>query len=461
MVLIVVSDVCLSYSYHMDDEIAKFIRRVNPPRVVIDNEVCKNVTVIKVDSANKHGILLEVVQVLTDLNLTIKKAYISSDGGWFMDVFNVTDQDGNKVTDEIVLGYIRKSLGPDDSSCYSPRSTIGVKQSVDFTVIELTGTDRPGLLSELCAVLTDLQCNVVNAEIWTHRAKAAAVLQVTDEETCSAVTDPERLSQIRKLLGYVLTGGSRSRRSCEPKTTVSSSLDETYADRKLHQLMFADRDYDEWENNVGDDEDKSGRVVPDVDVSNLHDLDYSVVMIRCKDRPKLLFDTVFTLTDMKYGVSHASIDAQGPEAYQEYYIRHTDGSPVKSEAERQRVIKCLKAAIQRRVSEGLKLELCTSDRVGLLSDVTRIFRENSLTVTRAEVKTKGGKALNTFYVKDASGYKVDAKTIDAIREVIGQTILQVKGGNTEVKPSSQESQTGFLFGVFKSRSFVNFGLIRS
>ena len=60
------------------------------------------------DSANKHGILLEVVQVLTDLNLTIKKAYISADGGWFMDVFNVTNQDGNKVTYEIVLDYIRK-----------------------------------------------------------------------------------------------------------------------------------------------------------------------------------------------------------------------------------------------------------------------------------------------------------------------------------------------------------------
>lgn len=40
---------------------------------------------MQVDSANKHGILLEVVQVLTDLNLTITKAYISSDGGWFMD----------------------------------------------------------------------------------------------------------------------------------------------------------------------------------------------------------------------------------------------------------------------------------------------------------------------------------------------------------------------------------------
>lgn len=43
----------------------------------------------QVDSANKHGILLEVVQVLIDLNLIITKAYISSDGGWFMDGKNL------------------------------------------------------------------------------------------------------------------------------------------------------------------------------------------------------------------------------------------------------------------------------------------------------------------------------------------------------------------------------------
>lgn len=40
---------------------------------------------MKVDSANKQGILLEVVQILTDLSLMITKAYICSDGGWFMD----------------------------------------------------------------------------------------------------------------------------------------------------------------------------------------------------------------------------------------------------------------------------------------------------------------------------------------------------------------------------------------
>ncbi|KAJ9707719.1 hypothetical protein PVL29_000001 [Vitis rotundifolia] len=426
----------------MDDEYEKLIRRMNPPRVVIDNEACKNATVIRVDSANKHGILLEVVQALTDLNLIITKAYIASDGGWFMDVFNVTDQDGNKITDEEILDYIQKSLGSDACFISSMRRSVGVIPSTDHTSIELTGSDRPGLLSEVSAVLTHLKCNVVNAEVWTHNTRAAAVMHVADEETGCAITDPERLSKVKQLLCNVLKGSNKSR---EAKTVVSHGV--THTERRLHQMMFADRDY---ENIYNDRSDEAQR--PNVNVVNWCDKDYSVVTIRSKDRPKLLFDTVCTLTDMQYVVFHANVDAEGPEAYQEYYIRHIDGSPVKSDAERQRVIQCLEAAIERRVSEGLKLELCTMDRVGLLSDVTRIFRENSLSVTRAEVTTRAGKAVNTFHVRDASGYPVDAKTIDSIREAIGQTILQVKGSPEEIKQIPQESRTRFLFGgLFKSR----------
>lgn len=173
----------MSFSQDMDAEYEKFIRRMNPPRVVVDNESCKNATVIQVDSANEHGILLEVVQVLTDLNLTITKAYISSDGGWFMDVFNVTDQDENKITNVEVLDYIYKALGPDSDFGYSIRRSVGVKSAMDHTSIELIGCDRPGLLSELSAILTHLKCNVVSAEVWTHNARAAAVVQVTDQET--------------------------------------------------------------------------------------------------------------------------------------------------------------------------------------------------------------------------------------------------------------------------------------
>lgn len=80
------------------------------------------------------------------------------------------------------------------------------------------------------------------------------------------------------------------------------------------------------------------------------------------------------------------------------------------------------------------------------------------------MRTEGGNAINTFYVRDASGYPIDSKTIDSIRQLIGQTILKVKGSPDEAKPDSQESPTRFLFGSLfksKSKSLVNFGLIRS
>ncbi|KAH8496361.1 hypothetical protein H0E87_019203 [Populus deltoides] len=395
--------------------------------------------------------LLFLFSFFSNLTLLLKYEKLIISSFFSPPVFNVTDPDGNKVTDEAILDYITKSLGPESCFTSSMRS-VGVKQSMDHTAIELTGSDRPGLLSEVSAVLTHLKCNVVNAEVWTHNMRAAAVMQVTDEETGSAITNPEKLSRIKELLCNVLKGSNKSRGA---KTVVSHGV--THTERRLHQMMFADRDYERANNDVLDEKQR-----PNVSVVNWCEKDYSVVTITSKDRPKLLFDTVCTLTDMEYVVFHANIDAEGPEAHQEYYIKHIDGSPVKSEAERQRIIQCLEAAIERRVSEGLKLELCTTDRVGLLSDVTRIFRENSLTVTRAEVTTRAGKAVNTFYVSDASGYPVDAKTIDSIRQAIGQTILKVKGSPEELKPVSQESPTRFLFGgLFKSRSFVNFGLVRS
>lgn len=43
---------------------------------------------------------------------------------------------------------------------------------------------------------------------------------------------------------------------------------------------------------------------------------YSIVSIECKDRPRLMFDTVCTLTDMQYVIFHASISSKGGCALQ-------------------------------------------------------------------------------------------------------------------------------------------------
>ncbi|KAG2551307.1 ACT domain-containing protein ACR4-like isoform X2 [Panicum virgatum] len=329
-------------SWDSDDEYQKFIQKMNPPRVTIDNASCANATTIHVDSANKYGILLEVVQVLTDLKLIVKKAYISSDGGWFMDVFNVTNQSGQKIMNESALEGIKDNIYKSiaSSSCFLPsRRAIGFEPSSDYTLIELTGIDRPGLLSEVSAVLTNLDCNVMNAEVWTHNKRAAAVIQVTDRKSGLAILDAERLGRIKERLRNVFNGRSR-----DAKTIVAMGI--THTERRLHQMMLEDRDYERY-----DKDRENANPMPMVSVVNWLQKDYSVVTMRCKDRPKLLFDTVCTLTDMQYVVYHGSVDTEGPQAYQEYYIRHIDGSPVNSEAERKRIIQCLEAAIERRVSE--------------------------------------------------------------------------------------------------------------
>ncbi|KAL2467800.1 ACT domain-containing protein ACR3 [Forsythia ovata] len=432
---------------YFDPEYETLSIRINPPQVSVDNTSCNDCTLVKVDSMNKPGILLEVVQILTDLDLIITKAYISSDGGWFMDVFHVTDQHGQKIADSKTIDYIEKVLGPkghtSDILKTWPGKRVGVNSMGDYTAIELIGRDRPGLLSEISAVLANLHVNVVAAEVWTHNRRTACVLYVNDDATCRAVEDPSQLSAMEEQLKNILRGCEND----EKLAHTSFSVGSTHVDRRLHQLLFADRDYEGTCSATEPDFPPSSK--PKISIDRCEEKGYLVVTVRCKDRPKLMFDIVCTLTDMQYVVFHATISSDSPYASQEYYIRHVDGCTLDTEGEKEKVIKCLEAAIRRRVSEGLSLELCAKDRVGLLSEVTRVLRENGLSVTRAGVSTVGEQAMNVFYVTDSSGNPVDTKTIEGLREEIGHTMmLNVKKDptNTKAHDASGWAKTSFFFG---------------
>ncbi|KAJ4773211.1 ACT domain repeat 6 [Rhynchospora pubera] len=445
---------CGSVSTGFEDEFEKLVIRMNPPRVTVDNNSDMEATLVKVDSANKFGSLLEVVQVLTDLKLTIKRAYISSDGEWFMDVFHVVDQEGNKLSDSQVIERIEQSLGQRSLGLNQSDTSIGVQAEAEQTAIELLGRDRPGLLSEVFAVLSDLKCNVVGAEVWTHNSRMASLVYITDELTGKPITDPDRLNRIKKLLRYVLKGNGDKKSA---RTNVSSGA--LHTERRLHQIMCADRDYIEELEEA--EELGEYRRRPVITVENCEEKGYVMVNVRCRDRPKLLFDTVCTLTDMQYVVFHGTVIAEGSEAYQEYYIRHLDESQGNSEEERQRLMLCLEAAIQRRNTDGLRLELCCEDRPGLLSDMTRIFRENGLSVTHAEVSTIGSQAMNTFYVVDASGNPVQSRTIESVRSAIGERILHVIDEERDKSPSRERVSFGTMIRSRSEKFLYNLGLIRS
>jgi UTP:GlnB (protein PII) uridylyltransferase len=268
-------------------------------RVAVDNGVCATATLVQVHSARKHGMLLEAVAALSDHGVCVRKGYISSDDGrWFMDVFHVTDAEGRKVADADALRSRLESslLSADDAAALPPPAAAGPSP----TLLELVGADRPGLLSEVFAVLHDLRCGIVDARAWTHGGRVVALVFVRDEETGAPIDDAARVRRVESRLRHVLRAGARGAR-----TVLAGAIN---MDRRLHQLL----------NEDGEEEaDSSEPTTTAVEVQDWGERrGYSVLTVSCRDRPKLLFDVVCTLTDLDYVVYHGTFDTDGDHARQ-------------------------------------------------------------------------------------------------------------------------------------------------
>ncbi|KAK1367288.1 ACT domain-containing protein [Heracleum sosnowskyi] len=273
-------------------------------RARVDNVGCNNATRVMFDSVRKQGTLLEVIQILTDLDLTIKKAYISSDGQWSMAGFPI--QDGFKI--DMIETQLRNVLKGDND--------------------------------------------------------------------------------IRSV-----------------KTLVSLKV--THTERRLHQMMFADRDYEQkpiirtnWDS-------------PIVLIQNCLERGYSGTNVYYEDRARLLFDVVCTLTDMDYVVFHATLKTTRDRAHMEFFVRHKNGLPISSQAEKQFVSLPLKEEYLRR-------------QTSIISRNDETFREYSLNVARAEISTTCDIARNSFYVTDVVGNAADTKMIESVRHKIELSNLRVK-----------------------------------
>ncbi len=91
-----------------------------------------------------------------------------------------------------------------DAFTVEPEVIIANDLSDHFTVIEVAGLDRPGLLYELTSALSDLRLDINSAHITTFGEKAVDVFYVTDL-TGRKVTDARRQAEICDDLCVVLT----------------------------------------------------------------------------------------------------------------------------------------------------------------------------------------------------------------------------------------------------------------
>lgn len=217
---------------------------------------------------------------------------------------------------------------------YANKAVYDQQHLSEHTAIEMTGTDRPGLFSEISAALAQLHCNVVEAHAWSHNDRLACVAYVSDQSTGSPIADPNRLALIEFHLSNVLratTEKSPSETHINPvpqevKSPGGDGTLKTDVERRLHQLMLSVRDFDGPDEPVslstmiglGSNSDEEGGRKTVVSIESCDEKGYSIVSVECKDRPRLMFDTVCTLTDMQYVVFHASVGSRSGYAFQVY-----------------------------------------------------------------------------------------------------------------------------------------------
>jgi [protein-PII] uridylyltransferase len=85
----------------------------------------------------------------------------------------------------------------------APEVLIDNTLSNEFTVVEVAGLDRPGLLFDLTNTLSDLNLDITSAHVTTFGEKAVDVFYVTDL-TNKKITSPQRQKAIKARLTEVL-----------------------------------------------------------------------------------------------------------------------------------------------------------------------------------------------------------------------------------------------------------------
>jgi [protein-PII] uridylyltransferase len=173
--------------------------------------------------APDHARLLSTVAgacAATGANIVDAQVFTTADG-LALDTIFVSrafkyDEDELRRADSIVLAIERALNGRvrlrdmvaartraagDDRNVFRIHPEVSIDNTLSnrFTVVEVAGLDRPGLLYELTAIMSGLSLNIASAHIATFGEKAADVFYVTDL-TGEKITSTHRQEAIRRAI---------------------------------------------------------------------------------------------------------------------------------------------------------------------------------------------------------------------------------------------------------------------
>ncbi|MGY3134139.1 UTP:GlnB (protein PII) uridylyltransferase [Bradyrhizobium sp. USDA 4501] len=104
-----------------------------------------------------------------------------------------------------------------------PEVTINNQWSDRYTVIEVSGLDRPGLLYQLTTAISKLNLNIASAHVATLGDRASDVFYVTDL-LGAQITAPTRQAAIKSALLHLLSTEDQAAKpaaSCRAHTSAN------------------------------------------------------------------------------------------------------------------------------------------------------------------------------------------------------------------------------------------------
>jgi [protein-PII] uridylyltransferase len=84
--------------------------RLQPTQVRFDNSSSDLFTIITVFAYDRIGLLYDISKILSDFQLDLQVAKVSTHLDQVVDVFYVTDSEGNKITESTYLYTLRQAL---------------------------------------------------------------------------------------------------------------------------------------------------------------------------------------------------------------------------------------------------------------------------------------------------------------------------------------------------------------
>jgi [protein-PII] uridylyltransferase len=101
-----------TFTRRFQDQQAQTAKAINhlPTRVNIDNSTADTFTILAIFAYDRLGLLYTITRTLFELGLSVSRAKIGTHLDQVVDVFYVTDQSGQKITDDAKLDEIRRRM---------------------------------------------------------------------------------------------------------------------------------------------------------------------------------------------------------------------------------------------------------------------------------------------------------------------------------------------------------------